>query len=124
MANDSVKTDSSDPIVQYILVRTDLNWTTGALIAQACHASIATISETVQNQFTKSYLGDLDNMRKVILRAEKLEDLTSVQAVLRNAGIEHRLWIEKPENIATCLACSPQPKSLVQAAFRHLKLFK
>lgn len=124
MANDNVKADSSDSIVQYILVRTDLNWTTGALIAQACHASVATISETVQNQFTKSYLGDLDNMRKVTLRAEKLEDLTSVQAVLRNAGIEHRLWIEKPENIATCLACSPQPKSLVQAVFRHLKLFK
>ena len=35
-----------DAIVQYVVVRKDLkgqNWTKGALIAQACHASVAAV---------------------------------------------------------------------------------
>ena len=30
-------------IVQYVVVRRDLNWPIGALIAQACHASVAAV---------------------------------------------------------------------------------
>lgn len=114
----------SEPIVQYILVRTDLNWSTGALIAQACHASVAAITKTLDNQNTKDYLNDIDNMHKIILKADKVEDLTEAEEKLNGIKVSHRLWIEQPENIPTCLAVSPQPKSLVQAIFKQLKLFK
>lgn len=125
-ASSSTSNDNSniDMIVQYVLVRTDLNWSTGALIAQACHASTASIASTLDHQATKDYLNDLGNMHKIILKADRLEDLTKVETKLKEAKIEHHLWIEKPENFATCLAVSPQPKSLVQAIFKHLKLFK
>lgn len=111
-------------LVQYILVRTDLNWTTGALIAQACHASVASIVSTFDKQHTKGYLDDLANMHKVILQATKEQDLHKLAGQLAEANIDHHLWFEKPENVATCLAVSPQPKLLVQTFFRHFKLLR
>lgn len=116
--------DQSATVVQYILVRTDLEWGLGAMIAQACHASVASIATTLESSITKSYLGDLNNMHKVILKADKLEDLLKAERKLKEANIAHHMWIEQPENIATCLACSPQPKSLVQTIFRHFKLLR
>lgn len=113
-----------EPIVQYIVVRTDLNWSTGALIAQACHASVAAITTTYDLPNTKTYLGDLDNMHKIILKAEKVEQLTDIKTNLDKINVPNRLWIEMPENIPSCLAVSPQPKSLVQSFFKHLKLLK
>lgn len=118
------KLNPNDTIVQYIVVRTDLDWPTGAMIAQACHASIASIARSFESADTKDYLKDLKNMHKVILRANKLDDLMQVESRLKETNIAHHLWVEQPENIPTCLACSPQRKSLVQAIFRHLKLFK
>lgn len=112
------------PIVQYIVVRTDLDWSQGALIAQACHASVASIARTLTSPVTKQYLDDLNNMHKVILKADKLEDLERAETKLKELNVACHMWIEKPENVATCLACSPQPKPLVQAVFRHLKLLK
>lgn len=118
------KANNSSTIVQYIVVRTDLGWTTGAIIAQACHASVAAIVTSLESQNTKSYLKDLDNMHKVVLKAEKVDDLDKIECELKRSQISYHLWIEKPENVATCLAISPQPKALVQAIFRHLKLLK
>lgn len=120
--NENACTDGQ--IVQYIVVRTDLNWSQGAQIAQACHASVASIARTLDSPATKGYLEDLTNMRKVILRADRLEDLRQAETKLQETNIAFHLWIEQPENIPTCLACSPQPKRLVQAIFRNLKLLK
>lgn len=122
-ANDN-NTDDKELIVQYILVRNDLNWGTGALIAQACHASVASISNSMNSPYTKSYLSDLENMHKIILKADKVEDLLNTEKKLKESNIAHHLWIERPEGLASCLAVSPQPKSLVQSIFKHLKLFR
>ncbi len=58
-------------IVQYILVRGDLSkslkWPLGAIIAQACHASVAAIHQYYSDEYTQEYLKDLDNMHKVVL---------------------------------------------------------
>lgn len=116
--------DNKEPIVQYILVRNDLNWNKGAMIAQSCHASVAVIANTLTSLSTRLYLDDLENMHKVVLKADKVGDLEQIENKLKEANIAHHVWIEKPENIATCLAVSPQPKSLVQAFFKHLKLLK
>lgn len=94
------------------------------MIAQACHASIASITRNLESPATKKYLGDLTNMHKVVLRAETVEDLTKTESSLQEANIPCHMWIEQPENIPTCLACSPQPKALVQGIFRHLKLLR
>lgn len=118
----------SNGIVQYIVVRSDLvtelKWPVGALIAQACHAVTAVTHLFYEDQHTKDYLNDLDNMHKVVLQANNQEELTTLQDKLKENSIKHKLWIEQPENISTCLVCKPYPKESVQSYFKKFKLFK
>lgn len=61
-------------LVQYVVVRRDLldvlKWPVGAVIAQACHACTAVIHLNYEDDMTKEYLKDLDNMHKVVLEVE------------------------------------------------------
>jgi len=50
--------------------------------------------------------------------------LHQLAEVLTVNGVDHKLWIEQPENIATCLATKPYPKQEIQQHFATLKLFK
>jgi|GEM_PF-3860661 len=63
-------------IVQYVVVRGDLKkvlkWSTGALIAQACHATAAITHLYSDDEVTQLYLKDLDNMHKVVLEVSKV----------------------------------------------------
>lgn len=43
---------------------------------------------------------------------------------LKANGIDHKLWIEQPENIPTCIATRPYPRSQVVSFFKKLKLCK
>ena len=62
---------SSNPIVQYVVLRGDLHtvlkWPLGALVAQACHACTAVFSIYRDDPCVEKYVEDLDNMRKVVL---------------------------------------------------------
>lgn len=116
--------DPTKQIVQYILVRGDIKWNSGAIIAQACHACIASIVTTMTQEATQAYLEDLTNMHKIVLKADSLEQLKEYESTLKSQNIAHHLWIEKPENVATCLAVSPQPRHLLRDIFKHLKLLK
>ena len=62
---------ASNVIVQYVVVRGDLltkfHWPLGALMAQVCHAATAAIHLNYEDDHTREYLKDLDNMHKVIL---------------------------------------------------------
>lgn len=119
---------SASNIVQYVIVRGDLlktlDWPVGALIAQACHAVTATTHLFYQDEFTQEYLKDLDNMHKVVLEAPDEKSLLGLKDKLEENSIKHKLWIEQPENIPTCLVCKPYPKDIVQKYFKKFKLFK
>ncbi|XP_046375630.1 putative peptidyl-tRNA hydrolase PTRHD1 [Haliotis rufescens] len=118
----------SSTIVQYVVVRGDLisalKWPTGALIAQACHACTAAIHTFYQDEVTQQYLSDLDSMHKVILEAKNEESLRELSESLTQDGIQHKLWMEQPEDIATCVAAKPYTKQEVQKYFKKFKLFK
>lgn len=119
---------SSNVIVQYVVVRGDLlrelNWPVGALIAQACHAVSAVTHLFHEDEHMKAYLSDLDNMHKVVLEASDENGLLSIRDKLIENQIKHKLWIEQPENIPTCLVSKPYPKDDIQKYFKKLKLFK
>lgn len=61
---------------------------------------------------TQLYLKDLDNMHKVVLEARGEEDLVKISEKLKEAGVDHKLWIEQPENFPTCLAVKPYHKEV------------
>jgi len=115
-------------IVQYVIVRGDLltklSWPVGALVAQACHASTAVIHLFYQEEHTQEYLKDLDNMHKVILEAPDEKSLLALHAKLTESSVDHKLWVEQPEDFPTCLAVRPYPKAEVQKHFKKFKLYK
>lgn len=115
-------------IVQYIVVRSDLvrelKWPVGALIAQACHAVTAISHQFHEDELMKLYLDDLDNMHKVVLEAPNEQSILKLKLSLEENHIAHKLWIEQPENIPTCLATKPYRKEEVQQYFKKFKLLK
>ncbi|KAA8582852.1 putative peptidyl-tRNA hydrolase PTRHD1 [Etheostoma spectabile] len=115
-------------LVQYVVVRSDLvhklSWPLGAVITQACHAATAAVHLHYGDPDTQQYLADLDHMHKVVLGAPDEAALSGLSETLTQAGVAHKLWIEQPENIPTCLALKPCPKETVQPLMRKFKLFK
>ncbi|KAK0066274.1 peptidyl-tRNA hydrolase PTRHD1 [Biomphalaria pfeifferi] len=119
---------AANSIVQYVVVRRDLasvlKWPTGALIAQACHACTAVIHQNYKDDVTQEYLSDLDRMHKIILEAKDADALDLLAENLIKNNIIHKLWIEQPENIPTCLAVKPYRKNDISSHFKAFKLFK
>ncbi|KAK9884627.1 hypothetical protein WA026_007467 [Henosepilachna vigintioctopunctata] len=115
-------------IVQYVIVRSDLikelRWPVGAIIAQACHAVTAVTHLYCDDEHMKKYLDDLDNMHKIVLEVSNEKSIELLHNELEENGIKHKLWIEQPENIPTCLVVKPYPKEDVQKFFKKFKLFK
>ncbi|XP_029705892.1 putative peptidyl-tRNA hydrolase PTRHD1 isoform X2 [Takifugu rubripes] len=115
---------SPSRLVQYVVVRTDLlhqlSWPLGAVITQACHAATAAVHLHYGDPDTQRYLAELDSMHKAPDEAA----LSSLSDALTQAGVAHKLWIEEPEHIPTCLALKPCPKDSVQQLLRKFKLFK
>ncbi|KAK0156464.1 putative peptidyl-tRNA hydrolase PTRHD1 [Merluccius polli] len=115
-------------LVQYVVVRSDLvhqlAWPLGAVITQACHAATAAIHLTYSDSDTQEYLAQLDAMHKVVLQVPDQPTLSSLSETLTQKGIAHKLWMEQPEDIPTCLALKPYPKEAVQPLMKKFKLFK
>ncbi|XP_037541575.1 putative peptidyl-tRNA hydrolase PTRHD1 [Nematolebias whitei] len=118
----------SSRLVQYVVVRSDLvhelSWPLGAVITQACHAATAAIHLHYGDPDTQRYLAELDSMHKVVLGAPDEAALSGLSERLTEAGVAHKVWVEQPENMPTCLALKPCHKETVQPLLRKLKLFK
>ena len=124
MASSSADGDGGATLVQYLVVRKDLKWPTGALIAQACHASTAVLWATRDTSTTRQYLDDADNMHKVVLAAESAAALDELAAALTAAAVAHKRWVERPDDIVTCVASAPYRRDLLQPLFRAFKLLR
>lgn len=103
-----------------------LKWPIGAVIAQACHASLAAIVSHSEEVSVKTYIhkDNVESMHKVVVEVPNESDLHALSERLSSSDVAHHLWIEQPENTPTCLATVPNDKSTVQKHFKHLKLFK
>ncbi|KAJ7561074.1 hypothetical protein O6H91_03G012600 [Diphasiastrum complanatum] len=129
-SNGSSSSSQEEPLVQYIVVRKDLikdlKWPLGSVISQACHAAVAAIWLHKDDQHTMQYCkpDNLEHMRKVTLEVDGETQLLNFAQKLDNASIVHKLWIEQPENIPTCLATKPYRKAEVALFFKKIKLFK
>ncbi|XP_004609381.2 putative peptidyl-tRNA hydrolase PTRHD1 [Sorex araneus] len=122
---------SAEPqiLVQYLVLRKDLSqsplsWPAGALIAQACHAATAALHLHRDHPHTVAYLQELERMRKVVLEAPDETALKQLAETLQQKNIDHLLWLEQPENVATCLALRPYPKEEVSQYLKKFRLFK
>nr|KAF7410733.1 hypothetical protein H0235_013340 [Vespula pensylvanica] len=117
-------------LVQYVVIRGDLSktmgWPMGAIVAQACHACTAVTHLFYNDSNTQAYLADLDSMHKVVLEASDEASLHTLCSKLKEDDIHHKLWIEQPENIPTCLGPSRSlfsRHSIVEASGRGVETF-
>ncbi|XP_057959485.1 uncharacterized protein LOC131151966 [Malania oleifera] len=126
--NDAGKAETTDDLVQYVVLRRDLidTWPLGSVITQGCHASVAAIWTHREDSHTLDYCSreNIDSMHKVTLEVKGEAQILNLSEKLTAGGILHKLWIEQPENIPTCLASKPYSKSVVSSFFRKLKLCK
>lgn len=58
------------------------------------------------------------------MQAPNEESLKSLDKLLTENNIEHKIWIEQPENIPTCIALKPCRKDRVFLYVKKLKLYK
>ncbi|WOG87891.1 hypothetical protein DCAR_0207124 [Daucus carota subsp. sativus] len=118
----------SDVLVQYIVLRRDLidTWPLGSVVTQGCHAAVAAVWAHKDDEHTLEYCSpdNIDSMHKVTLEVKGEPQIRNLSEKLVAAGIAHKLWIEQPENIPSCLATKPYPKSAVSSFFKKLKLCK
>ena len=61
---------------------------------------------------------------QVVLEIKGEAQLRTLAEKLAEAGVPHKLWVEQPEDFATCLATEPAHKSAVSSHFKKLKLCK
>jgi hypothetical protein len=61
---------------------------------------------------------------QVVLEVKGEEQLMNLAAKLSEAGVQHKLWVEQPENFPTCIATAPYPKRQVAPLVKKLKLCK
>ncbi|CAL5015034.1 unnamed protein product [Urochloa decumbens] len=120
--------EAVDVLVQYVVLRRDLAdaWPMGSVVTQGCHAAVAAVWEHREHPDTAAYCGpdNLDRMHKVTLEVKGETQLKNLAEKLQAAGVRHKVWIEQPENIPTCIATAPCPKSQVSSFFKKLKLCK
>ncbi|KAG0039415.1 peptidyl-tRNA hydrolase domain-containing protein 1 [Podila clonocystis] len=119
----------ADPLTMFIVIRKDLikalGWSTGSVIAQACHASTAVLHKTSELHDTREYLADLSNMHKVVLEVKNVAHLEALAASLSGLHVPHVTWREQPEDILTCLSTSPIRRNQeVKDAFKKCSLFR
>jgi hypothetical protein len=63
-------------------------------------------------------------MRKVVLEVKGEAQLTTLSGRLTEAGVDHKLWMEQPENYPTCLSTRPYRKSEIAHLFKKCNLAK
>ncbi|KAF7817181.1 putative peptidyl-tRNA hydrolase PTRHD1 [Senna tora] len=126
--NDTSQPEIADVLVQYVVLRRDLidTWPLGSVVTQGCHASVSAIWSNKDDPHTVDYCSPekIDSMHKVTLEVKGEPQILNLSEKLTSGGIVHKLWIEQPENIPTCLATKPYPKSVVSSYFKKLKLCK
>ncbi|CAN6236170.1 unnamed protein product [Urochloa humidicola] len=127
-ASDEGGKEAVDVLVQYVVLRRDLAdaWPMGSVVTQGCHAAVAAVWEHRDHPDTAAYCGpdNLDRMHKVTLEVKGETQLKNLAEKLQVAGVRHKVWIEQPENIPTCIATAPCLKSQVSSFFKKLKLCK
>eukprot|EP00439_Symbiodinium_sp_Y106_P014710 s4133_g2.t1 len=105
--------NSNDPLAVFVVLRKeprdrrfhtgislDLDWPTGAMINQACHACSAMAWEAREDEDAVNYFSEglEGHMVKSTMGAKSKGELEDVTKKLEEAGIPYKLWVEQPED--------------------------
>ena len=90
--------------------------------------SVAVIATAIRNKDTDTltYVNpkNVDSMCKIVLSVKNSSKLIKLSETLKTAKIDHKLWIEQPEDIPTSLATKPYKRKIVKNLFQKLALLQ
>uniref|UniRef100_A0A1B0CL56 peptidyl-tRNA hydrolase n=1 Tax=Lutzomyia longipalpis TaxID=7200 RepID=A0A1B0CL56_LUTLO len=109
-------------LIQCLIVRKDLPWPPGALIAQACHASSA-INHTTIGEAREAF-GKAEGVKISIMEVENQEALQDANDKLSKDGVDFKLWTEQPENFPTCICLKIYPEEFVEKYLKEINAEK
>lgn len=61
---------------------------------------------------------------QVVLGVDNEAKLRQLSEKLNEGAVDHKLWIEQPENTPTCLVTKPYVKQEISRYFKKLRLLK
>ncbi len=110
-----------------VVIRDDLRMTPGKLAVQVAHAAVSCTIDAKSKRadwFARWYR---EGQRKVVLRAEDLEELRTLEAKAARAGLPRALitdagLTELPPNTTTCLGIGPAPAGSIDPVTGSLPL--
>src|SRR5262245_25855941 len=100
---------------QAIILRTDLQMSTGKLAAQACHASVAAVLSVPADLLER---WSSEGQTKIVLRVQSLSELMRLQEKCEATGLTYSLIsdagrTELPSGTVTALAIGPAEDRLI-----------
>lgn len=110
-----------------VVVRDDIKMSVGKLAAQVAHAAVTCALEA-KSRKTKWFSEWLkEGQRKVVLRAEDLDQLRALKDSAMRAGLPNALitdagLTELAPNTITCLGIGPAPESILDPITGSLQL--
>ena len=90
-----------------LVIRKDLKWKSGPVIAQAAHAVSGLLWTHATDQRVIEYMSRLDQMTKIVYKVPDLKELKDLKTDLDSLNILSYEWIEMPENVTSCIAFGP-----------------
>jgi len=111
---------------QVIVIRSDLNMSTGKIAAQACHASLGSYKKSNDHSIKK---WESEGEKKVIVKVKDLEELFHIKELLKTTDIPFYLVrdagrTEIPKSTITCLGIGPDEDDKIDKITQDLKLLK
>jgi len=110
-----------------IIIREDLNMSTGKIVAQACHACLETYEKAkkIETKYCNAWLKE--GAKKVILKVNSIEKLRELEKKATKFKLPCALIIDKgltevPPNTPTALGIGPSRSELIDKVTGNLPL--
>lgn len=118
-------------VVQYIVVRKDLDMSHGKMAAQVAHSSVGSVYPFMEDKYVKEWLSKA--FTKIILRARNKNDLEKLMDKLDDNQIIYKKIVdncrtelvkETEEGTLTCIGIKPMPKEVVKSLLKGYQLYQ
>lgn len=120
-------TSDENHLVQFILLRKDLNWSFGALATQAVHASNLCLLKywhTTTDNDSIINISLIEKMHTILKELKNLKELEKLESALLFHSIDYVKWKEEPEGVFTAIAIKPMFKNKIYWLVKKFPLFK
>lgn len=109
---------------QVIVIRKDLNMSSGKMAVQSCHACIGSYNRTSKNIIKK---WEIEGQKKVVVKVDSKEKLFEILMETKKKKIPHYLvedagLTELPPSTVTALGIGPEREETLDEITRNLKL--